>query len=93
MDIFGAPYQFEYVKSLVHEGDELIGFHDPENRTIYIDSDIPDTNLHNITLLHELGHGICDRLGAHDLLSIDLEDILVDGWARYLVEKFEMKLK
>lgn len=63
---------------LAPDGEAVMGFCNPNDRTIYIEKSIKG-NLKTQTFLHELNHAIIFEL--HLLLDGHIEEVLVEGMA------------
>lgn len=64
----------------------------PTEKTIYIRKDQPDGDVIN-TLVHELFHVVIERVGLYDDLGIAIEHVLVNSFANFITENFDIKIK
>ncbi len=64
----------------------------------YVENDIlieSRMNMHDKleTLLHEAGHALINRVSINQVISSDTEEIIVDNFAKMIMENFELENK
>ena len=75
--VLGTRIAIRYRKNLVCEdGEPMDGMFVPTTLTIYINSERPNINQ---TLLHELTHAAIYLSGAHNLMSIKVEEAVTSA--------------
>jgi Zn-dependent peptidase ImmA (M78 family) len=93
IDVFGKEYMIKAQEKIIHNGHESLGLIDLDAGEIFLSTDQSLESLKS-TLLHELFHGVVDRLGLHNVgLSEDAEEILVEGLAVFIHENFEFSFR
>jgi hypothetical protein len=85
-DIYGAKVKYKFVKLLP----ETMGEFHYDNNTIYIDHRIKGIQLVS-TILHEEIHAILHRVGAHQVLSPDIEEIICESISTWIAENYKLK--
>jgi len=89
VNIFGKEYKIITKERLEHEGYDALGLIYLDEGEIYLSTEQSLESLKR-TLLHELFHGVVDRLGLHNVgFSEDAEEVLVEGLAVFITENFE----
>lgn len=63
------------------------GYYESETGTIHISSGGMET------LLHEIFHAVIDRVSVNQTLSQEVEEIIVDTFAKQINETFDLKFK
>ena len=85
IQIHGRKIRVKYMEL----SDGIAGLYDPKKKLIYINKLIlSDYKLFWETLIHEAGHAMHDMLSFNQAISIELEEILVDNWAKFFCENF-----
>ena len=87
--ILGKRYDIFY-KDL--RADHAFGMTDNRKRVILIDQSLTGEELQQ-TLLHEFFHAVLHRTGASQALHGDLEEVLVDSIATFLVDIYDFHLE
>jgi len=75
--------------------DEFAGAYVPAEKKIVLSDSLKENSEDFlVTLIHELGHAMCDRLGLRNMPSHndDWEEILVDNYATMLCENLSIAL-
>ena len=85
INILGKTYKIEY-KDLRLES--AAGITDNRKAVILIDKSLSGKELEQ-TLLHEFFHGVLSRTGASQALTVELEEVIVEGMANFLVDHFD----
>tara|TARA_R110002096_G_scaffold400805_2_gene597530 strand:+ start:176 stop:502 length:327 start_codon:yes stop_codon:yes gene_type:complete len=67
----------------------IAGLCDPINKVIYIDSEV---NLMD-TLLHEIGHAYIHEVALDQVMTPEIQEIVVENFAQVLTDLFDIKLK
>jgi Zn-dependent peptidase ImmA (M78 family) len=90
-NVYGQKIIVKKIKNLRSTG--AYGTYNPKTKQIEIDASLKGELLVH-TLLHELIHALCDRLGYHNaMLSHDLEELIADNIPSMLLENFTVKRK
>ena len=90
IDILGSKWKIKRQKT---EDEDYWGLCEHEEKTIYIHPDCPKDQLDQV-LLHELGHALIDELRLHNTsFSIDVEEIIVEHFAVFMLKNFRISLK
>lgn len=91
--IFGKPHKVTLMPDLHSYGTPVRGLFLINHAEIYLDKNqAPDELLH--TLLHECGHAIIQRISISQTgLAPELEEVIVDSFATFITETFNLKLK
>lgn len=91
--IFGKTIRVFYKIGPLNKEDTLRGYYDPENKVIYIDA--RQSRQEQLqTTIHELVHGLVDRLGFHQTnFDHNLEELLCENVAEMLLENFNISKK
>lgn len=88
VNVFGCAYAIKYddlTKS------EACGITDNKNRLILIDKSLTGDDLKH-TLLHEYFHAVLYRTSVVQSLSHELEEVIVDQIATFLVDNYNFDL-
>lgn len=85
----GKTYKIEY-KDIRHEA--AFGMTDNRKTLITIEKTLTGKELEQ-TMLHEFFHGVLSRTGASQALPNELEEIVVDSIATFLVDHFDFYLE
>lgn len=88
VDVFGRMTPIEYKKL----EDDTAGHFDRETKSIAISDDEKGAKYVH-TLLHELGHALMDRVGIHQAISDETEEIIAENYATMITELFDLKWK
>ena len=89
VNVYGQDYKIHYVKDLaITHGDDGACY--PSRSRIEIEKDCNDKEQ---TTLHELGHALFHRLGWSQGIDDNLEEIIVETYATFITENFEIKWK
>ena len=67
----------------------IAGLCDPIDKTIYIDSSCDFME----TLLHEIGHAYIHEVALDQVISADIQEIIVENFAQVLKTLFDIKVK
>ena len=86
--VFGETIPIELKKGMRDEG--TLGEYNKETKIITMDADLPNDEL-MLTLLHEMGHAIEDRVSISQAIDKDVFEIITDTFAKCLVENFSIK--
>lgn len=91
--IFGKPHKVTVISDLNSYGTPVRGLLVLNDCHIYLDkSQPPEELLH--TLLHECGHAIIQRISINQTgLPPEVEEVIVDSFATFITETFNLKLK
>lgn len=89
INILGKTYQILYKDLRL---DHSFGITDNRKGVILIDQSLTGEELEH-TLLHEFFHGVLYRTGASQALQGDIEEVIVDSIATFLVDIFEFELE
>lgn len=88
VDVLGTPVKIRYRKGLeCEEGEEMDGLFIPQDLTIILNTDrkdIPDI------LLHEFLHGVFLISGVHNLITIEIEEAIIDATVSALKGKVDL---
>lgn len=93
--IFGKRILIKYKDILDEDTSELEtqGIYDLDTSEITIRKNLKGDEKIRVEL-HEYGHALIHRLGLHNTsINPDLEEIIVDGYARFLTETFILRYK
>lgn len=90
VSVFGQKYKIKSVPGLDRQG--FIGQCDPLKKLITIDSSLKGDSYWEC-LLHEMFHAVCRELSVHQAISLELEEIIVDNFAKALVRNLKIALK
>lgn len=92
--ILGEKWTIKTQKEVKGDNNDIVmGTCDKAIRTIYIDSDL-DIESHNITFFHELCHAVLSESCLNETsLHEDIEEIIVEQIAKFLVKNFNIKPK
>lgn len=82
INIFGKIYRFEYLDL---EDQNIDGEHKAKLNKIIIDKNLKGKELTH-TILHELGHALFHRMGWRQAIPHEVEEIVVDTFATFLVD-------
>jgi len=89
INILGKTYKIEY-KDLSQQ--QCFGITDNRKGLIVVDKTLTGKELEQ-TLLHEFFHGVLYRTGSSQALSSEIEEIIVDSIATFLVDYFDFDLE
>ena len=89
LDVFGLLVPVDFMEDLQKEID-ADGQYCAINKTIKIDESLEGLEL-DMTMIHELGHAIFDRIGLGQGVSKEFEETVVDSFATCLAENFIIK--
>ena len=87
ISVFGKDIEVIF-KDLSDDG--IYGKFESKESRIYIHQGLTNDDI-EATLLHEIFHAICYRIGIRQALPHELEEILVESFATWLVENYEFK--
>jgi len=73
----GVKYKVKLVNGLKYKGEEVLGLHDHENRTISVCSSAKG-RLRRQTFVHELFHAYIYECNIREGLDSQLEEVIVD---------------
>lgn len=88
VNVFGKPYKIKYDDM---SKTDACGLTDNKNSLIIIDSSLKGEELKH-TLLHEMFHAVLYRTSITQSLSHDLEEVIVDQIATFLVDNYNFDL-
>jgi Zn-dependent peptidase ImmA (M78 family) len=88
VNVFGKAYQIKYEDM---SKTDACGLTDNKNYLIIIDSSLKGDDLKH-TLLHESFHAILYRTSVTQSLSHELEEVIVDQIATFLVDNYNFDL-
>lgn len=93
IDILGNTWKIKIHKvDIVYEGRVVEGLCVSSDKIIHIRERDPLSTIE--TLFHELGHALLNELGLNQTrLSQDVEEIIVEGYSRFLAKHFNVKFK
>lgn len=83
INIKGEEYAFDFVDPNTHKDSDWDGLCKKFEREIFINKDLT-IRPKLITMLHEWGHALLHEVSADDNLSPDMEEIIVDNYAKEL---------
>jgi len=86
--VFGQLVPIEYEDGLARNEGSAGEYCDKE-KFIKIDSELEGDDL-SLTQIHEGGHAVCDRIGLSQGISKELEEVIVDSFATFIVENFKL---
>ena len=87
LNVFGQVVKVEYAKL-----DENIGGLSHSSGLIQINSKLLKKAVRQV-FLHEFFHSVITRLSIDQNMSIDTEEILVEGLSKCLLENFDVKVR
>lgn len=89
--VFGQKVTVTYSKHpIVDEtGRHLAGLYNFHDKSILIGPGCERETM--LTLLHELFHAIIYRTGAAQIISVESQEILCEGFANFVYENFDFK--
>jgi len=90
INVYGQQYKIIQDKNM--RGDDIIGWHDGNVSTISIAPGL-DRDEEKITFLHECFHAVFYRLSLSEGIDTSTEEIIVDCFAKFMVEHFKLELK
>ena len=82
IDIFGTKYKIKEKDSIIYEGIVADGLIDFRNHTIYLVKSLKKKDKLRV-LYHEMGHGIIHETGLDQSISLEVEEILVQNFAKF----------
>ncbi len=91
LKVVGKKINVKYVDDLIKE-DETDGEYSESTGSIKIDSSLKDNKLF-AALLHEMGHALFDRVSIKQGIQSQAEEIIVDTYAKVILENFTLKVK
>lgn len=71
---------------------DMEGKYVPKDRVIYLRRGQDDAEMMN-TLIHELFHVVVERVGLYADLGLAIEHVLVNSFANFITENFDLHLK
>ena len=87
--VFGKRFKVKIVPSLEVQGIPRAGLMDPVNHIIYVQKD--SSAEMQSTLLHELFHAMCDRIGLHQsAVPHDVFELLAESVSTFFTETFKL---
>jgi hypothetical protein len=86
IDVFGKLYEIKQ-DPLCEEIHDCHGYHHEGSHLIILDSNLKP-EVAQQTLLHECFHAIFKRLSFNQGIDSALEEVIVDSFAKWLVENF-----
>ena len=91
IDVKGVRYK---IKQQDLEANNLCGHCDPVKKIITINSKMSLEDKLS-TVLHELGHAVISEVGIRQTpgWSIDIEEIVVENFSNFMVDKFKIAFK
>lgn len=94
INIKGHDYPIKFKWNLRDDDGSLCdGYVDRSNKIIYLDHAVKPKNRKSL-FLHEILHALFVELNlAGNLLSHDLEEMIVSNLETFIVDKFELRLK
>lgn len=93
INIFGMMHKVTVMPNLAVYGQRVSGLFLPSSHQIFIEADQEKEEMLH-TFLHECGHAILDRISVGQTgLSTELEEIIVDSFARFITENFHLRPK
>lgn len=90
LTVFGEKYSLKRVEGLSEHG--IAGQCHKVNKSIIVDSKLTGEDLHS-TLLHELFHATVTEVSLDQCLSHELEEVIVDTFARAVCKNFNIRSK
>jgi len=90
INIFGIEYKIEKRERIVTNEGVCHGLIDFETQIIYLDETLSKEEFQQ-TLLHEAFHGVVKRLGLNQSIAHEVEEVLVDSFATFLIENFHLR--
>lgn len=93
INIFGKPHKITVIPNLTAYGTPVQGLLVLNDYHIYLEKNQkPEEMMH--TLLHECGHAIIQRISLNQTgLPPEVEEVIVDSFATFMVETFNIRLK
>ena len=86
--VHGMDYKVQLTAKVTHQDIPVMGICDYPNRTIKISKDFHTPETIHSTFLHELFHANCRTSSLEQVISPDLEEIIVDTMAKVVCENF-----
>ena len=88
--VYGKEIKIKPVKKLMDIKDALATY-SWRDSTICYDPRLKGDELLQ-TMLHELFHAYCDRVGLHQMpsWSLDKEELIADGFTQIIIENFKL---
>ena len=86
--IFGQTFKFQYVDL---EDQDIDGEVKAKKSLIIIDENLEGEELQH-TMLHEIGHAIFHRMGWKQSIPHELEEVIVDTYATFLIDNYDFDL-
>ncbi len=93
IDILGTRWKIKKHKvDIVYEGRTVEGLCIPCDKDLHIRMRDKDTTTE--TFFHEAGHGLFDALGLNQTsIHPDLQEIIVEGYSKFLIKNFVIRFK
>ena len=89
--VFGLKIPIKKTKDLIKQG--ITAYYDSESKEIIFDEALLKeeciSNLQS-TIIHEAGHALFDRLAWNQSIPIELEQAIVECYATFILENFEV---
>ena len=89
--IFGSKWTISANQEISDHG--FAGLCHKGKQTIEISSSHKDKNSTLHTLVHEMMHAMCTRVGIDQAISNEMEEMLSENVATMMVENFELKFR
>lgn len=96
INVFGKSHKIILCKNLITpNGEAVSGCFTPDHATIHISTSLnPTQDDILLTMVHELGHALINRISICQAgMPMELEEILVDSFAKLMTETFKLKFK
>jgi len=90
LNVYGQKIPVKPVKGLSEQG--VAGVFRYIENDILIDSKLNIKDKEE-TLLHELGHALINRISLNQVLGQEVEEIIVDNFAKTILENFTLENK
>lgn len=90
LQIFGKEYRVMKAKRLAESG--TAAYVDFNNKLIVVDSELVGED-YWVAIMHEVYHALVDRISLDQVIKDQLEEIVVDVFAKCLIENFKLTPK
>lgn len=94
VNVFGKPYLVKYVEDPTLPGDEhqVAGYCDNKKCEILVSSKLQKEEMTQTTL-HEEFHAVFHRVGINQSVGREIEEVIVDSLATFLVDNYKVTPK